>query len=100
MNQKKVDKLRREVEKLRRKGDIKERELRGLAEAVGRRRGTRGKEPTWVSEQFPARPLSIPAQRVVNRYTALGILDDLEQDLDEIEATLEEEQRGEPNGRR
>ena len=99
MNPKRLEKLRRDLEKLRRKGDIKERELRSLAERVGRKRGTRGKEPTYVSERFPDRPLSIPAQRVVNRYTALGILDELEQDLDEIEARLGE-QGGEPNGRR
>ncbi len=99
MSAKKLKKLRRDIEKLRRKGDIKERELRSLAEGVGRKRGTRGKEPTWVSEQFSDRPLSIPSQRVVNKWTALGILDDLEQDLDEIEATLEERGGG-SNGRR
>jgi hypothetical protein len=99
MNPKKLKRLRRDIEKLRRKGDIKERELRSLAERVGRKRGIRGKEPTYVSERFPDRPLSIPAQRVVNRYTALDILNELEQDLDEIEATLED-QGGEPNGSR
>ena len=71
-----------------------------MAEAVGRRRGKRGKEPTWVSELFPDRPLSIPAQREQNRHTARSILDELEQDLDEIEMWMDDEQGGEPDGRR
>jgi hypothetical protein len=100
VNQKKIDKLRREVEALRRKGGIKGRELRKLAKAVGRKLGDRGKEPTWVSEQFSTRPLSIPGHPGdLSKYTAGGILDEIEQDLDEIEAKMEDEQGGGSDGR-
>ncbi len=100
MNPKKLAKLRREIEGLRRKGGIKGRELRRIAQAVGRKLGQRGKEPTWVSEQFPDRPLSIPGHPGdLNRNTAGAILDQLEQDLDEIEAAMEDLQGGEPDGR-
>jgi hypothetical protein len=60
VNRKKVDKLRRDIEGLRQKGGIKGRELHRIAKATGRKLGQRGKEPTWVSDQFPKRPLSIP----------------------------------------
>ena len=100
MNQKRLAKLRRDIEGLRRKGGIKGRELRKIAGAVGRKLGQRGKEPTWVSERFPDRPLSIPGQsKDINRFTALDILDQLEQDLDEIEAEAKDERGGELNGR-
>lgn len=99
MDQKRLDKLRREIDKLRPKGDIKGRELRRLAEAVGRKLSPRGKEPTWISERFPNRPLSIPGHTKVNRFTAMDILDQLEQDLDEIEATISDEQGGGFDGR-
>lgn len=100
MNQKKIDKLRREIESLRRKGGVKGRELRSIAQAVGRKLGSRGKEPTWVSKQFPSRPLSIPGHPGdLSKYTAGDILDELEQDLDEIEIRMEDEQGDEPDGR-
>lgn len=99
MNPKKVDKLRREIEGLRRKGGVKGRELQKIAKAVGRKLGQRGKEPTWVSEQFPRRPLSIPGHPGdLNKNTARDILEQLGQDLDEIEQGVDDEQGGGPDG--
>jgi hypothetical protein len=92
VDKKRIDKLRREIERSRRKGGIKGRELRKIAGALGRSLGKRGKEPTWVSEQFPTRPLSIPGHPGdLNRNTAGAILDQLEQDLDEIEEKMDDE---------
>lgn len=95
MNHKKIDRLRREIEGLRRKGGIKGRELQKIAKAVGRRLGQRGKEPTWVSERFSKRPLSIPGHPGdLNKNTARDILEQLETDLDEIEEEMDDEQGG------
>ncbi len=100
MNQRKLANLRKEIESLRRKGGIKGREVRKIAQAVGRELGQRGKEPTWVSKRFPTRPLSIPGHPGdLNRNTARNILNQLEQDLDEIEAAMEDLQGAEPDGR-
>ena len=49
----------------------------------------RGKHPTWVSQVLSdAPPLSIPDHggRDLNRHTAEVILDQLETDLDRLEA--------------
>ena len=92
VDQKRIDKLRRETKALRRKGGIKGRELRKIAGAVGRSLGKRGKEPTWVSEQFSTRPLSIPGHPGdLNRNTAGDILNQLEQDLDELQEEMDDE---------
>jgi hypothetical protein len=100
VNHKKIDRLRRDIEGLRRKGGVKGRELQRIAKAVGRKLGQRGKEPTWVSAQFPKRPLSIPGHPGdLNRNTARSILDQLEQDLDEIEVEMDYEQGGGSDGR-
>lgn len=89
MKSNKVAKLRRELESLRRRGGIKPNELESLARSLGRAKHPRGSEPTWVSEEFPnLRPVSIPHHggRDLNRFTAGGILDQLEVDLDLHEA--------------
>ena len=100
MSRKRIDKLRREIEGLRRKGGIKGRELQKIARATGRKLGQRGKEPTWVSDRFPSRPLSIPGHPGdLNKNTAKDILEQLEQDLDEIEEEMDDEQGGGPDGR-
>jgi hypothetical protein len=87
---KKIQKYRSQIEGLRGRGGIKSTELESLAKRLGRRRANRGKEPTWVSDAFPAsRPVSIPSHPGgLNRFTAGGILDQLETDLDRYEELL------------
>ncbi len=88
MNPKKLTRRRQEIGSLRQRGGVKGRELESLAKALGRKLHPRGKEPTWVSEELPERPrLSIPGHPGdLNRHTAKAILDQLEEDLDELEA--------------
>jgi len=90
MHQNRIRHLRMEIDRLRRVGGVKSRDLERLAARLGRKRHRRGKEPTWISEMLPeARPLSIPSHaRDLNRITARTILDLLEADLDAIEQKL------------
>lgn len=87
MSPRNLSKVRRDIERLRRKGGVKGRELEAIAKALGKERDPRGKEPTWVNKEWSEqRPLSIPSHpRDLNKYTAKAILDRLEQDLDEME---------------
>jgi hypothetical protein len=84
---KRIQKLRAQLEILRRQGGLKASQLESFARRLGRRRAKRGKEPTWVSDDFPdIRPVSIPSHRGdLNRFTAGSILDQLEADLDRYE---------------
>ena len=60
MNRKKLDKLRRTLEGLRRQSP-KALEIQKVAKQLGRKRVKRGKEPVWESLEFQhLRPLSIP----------------------------------------
>jgi hypothetical protein len=88
----KIARLRRSLEELRRRGGVRAEELERLASALGRRRHPRGKEPTWVSTVLPhSRPLSIPRHSGdLNRFTVRTILDQLEADIDALDA-LEDE---------
>lgn len=90
MDLKKIRKLRTRIENLRRQGGIRAAELQSLAKRLGRRKANRGKEPTWVSEDFlDSRPVSIPDHPgSLNRFTAGGILDQLEGDLERHEELL------------
>jgi hypothetical protein len=88
MNKSKLRKLRRQLEALRtRPGNIRSVELARLANALGRKRVDRGKEPTFVSELLPqSRPLSIPHHsKALKQGTARNILDQLEKDIDDLE---------------
>jgi len=91
MNRQKLDKIRKQVEELRKKGGIKSSELESLARALGRVRSMRGKHPIWVNKTFPdLRPLSIPrhGSKDLNRITANIILDQLEQDIERFEECI------------
>jgi hypothetical protein len=90
----KIRKLRSEIEALRNRGWVKTAELEALARRLGRRRAKRGKEPTWISDEFPdRRPVSIPSHPGdVNRFTARSILDQLEGDLDRYEELLQSQE--------
>ena len=90
MDLRKIRKLRSEIADLRGRGGIKCAELQSLARRLGRRLASRGKEPNWVHKDFPdSWPVSIPDHRGdLNRFTARGILDQLEGDLDRYEELL------------
>jgi len=96
MNEKKrIARLRKRVERLRGKGGIKPTELESLAMACGRVRQKRGSEPTWINLNLKQlRPLSIPHHKELNRFTAQGILDQLEIDLDVWEGFISQSSKG------
>lgn len=90
---KKLQKLKRSLEGLRsRSGNLRHKDLKGLAEQLGRQlAGQRGKEPTFINPLLPqSRPISIPNHPgSLNRFTAEGILDQLEEDIFAIEEELD-----------
>lgn len=79
-----LQKIQVEINALRsRAGNIKRGDLVSLAERLGREFSRRGKEPTFVQRQLPNRyPLSIPNHIKIAKFTALGILDTLEDDVE------------------
>jgi hypothetical protein len=93
MNREKLEKIRKRVEELRKKGGIGYSELESLARALGRVPSKRGKHQTWVNQIFDdLRPLSIPhhGSKDLNRITAKSILDQLELDIEKFEEIIEE----------
>lgn len=95
MDCKGVEKLRREVAALRR-SQPKAKELEALAKKLGRRSVNRGKEPTFVSDEFPhLRPLAIPSHkgRDLATGTKNAILNQLEDDLIAWDKRISEEER-------
>jgi hypothetical protein len=101
MNQKKLAKIERELDALRRRGGVKSIELESLAQKLGRVPFKRGSEPTWVSSNFPDKlyPLSIPHHSGdLNKFTARSIIEQLELDIEQWELVIEEEKdNGEGN---
>jgi hypothetical protein len=98
MTKKKIQKLLLELASLRRKkGNITSREIIRFANKCGRKKrtGSIGKEPTYLNEHLPySKPLSIPYHSGnMPPGTAGNILAILEQDLFEIEETLESKKR-------
>ncbi len=87
MNQRKLAKLRRELESLRRRGGVKSRELESLARRMGReRRPQQTGEPQWVNEELGWRPLSIPHHPGdMPKGTSGSVLNALEDDLFALE---------------
>lgn len=68
--------------------------LENYASAVGRRKESRGKEPTWVREFSPdlSPPLSIPNHaKDMKAGTARSVIDQLLGDLDEWEQYLDQQ---------
>ena len=77
-------------------GNIRERDLVGLAKKLGRRRSKGGKHPTYVSDHFPnARPITIPSHRTLKVATARSILDDLDGDIFRWQQYLDAQEAGE-----
>jgi len=86
ITKKKLEALRRRVEELRRKKGVSSTEVVSIAEALGRSRFARGKEPTWIREG--RRPLSIPHRKDLKPGTKKNILDMLEADINDYEERL------------
>jgi hypothetical protein len=86
----KLERLRKEVDDLRRAKDVKSREMVRLAGRIGRKPyNKKGKEPTYINPDLPnRRPLSIPNHPTLAPGTKNNILDDLEGDLDAYEEIL------------
>jgi hypothetical protein len=96
MDTKKFRKLVRELEDLRRTSP-KALAIERLAKKLGRVKVNRGKEPTWVSEAFPAlRPLSIPRHggKDLSPGVKNTVLAQLEGDLFAWEAQIEANEKG------
>lgn len=91
MDLRKLSKIRQKLTSFRARGGLKSIELESLAKRLGRVRSDRGKEPNWVSLQFPSlRPVSIPhhGSGDLNKNTAGAILDQLEEDIEQWEELL------------
>jgi hypothetical protein len=93
MRRRKLERLRRDLEGLRRQARaVRPQALIRFANAVGRKLGKRGKEPTYVREGWL--PLSIPNHPgTLAVGTAISIIDTLSNDLDELELTVEDEEQ-------
>jgi hypothetical protein len=90
MDQKRLRKLRREMEGLRR-SQPKAMTLVSFARKLGRKKVSRGKEPTYESEEFlDSWPLTIPIHkgRDLAPGTRDSILDQLDDDLQRWEERL------------
>ena len=97
MNQRKLNKLKAEKDRLWR-GSHKAAEFESLASKLGRKTENRGKEPTWVSAHFALRPLAIPHHggKDLPIGTARSILGQLDDDIIAWEERLDSE--GEDDG--
>lgn len=92
MDRKKLEKLRIELEDLRR-GRHKARAFQQLAGALGRKKVKRGKEPMWESQPFPDLfPLAIPDHggADIPIGTQKSILGNLEGDIERWDELLGE----------
>jgi hypothetical protein len=79
----KLDRIQRQIDQLRKRAaNVRHRELKSIAESLGRRRDTsRGKEPTFVNVEKKWKPLSIPDHPRMAKPTVHSVLDQLEDDL-------------------
>jgi hypothetical protein len=93
MNRKRLNKIKREIAQARR-APQKARQLEELAQRLGRKMVTRGKEPVWESQAFnDLFPLAIPRHggRDLAPGTQRSILDQLEDDVAAWDQVLEDE---------
>jgi hypothetical protein len=92
MATRRLAKVRAEIDALRHGlGSITAREFIGLAIRLGRMRVVRGKEPTFERQGW--KPLTIPNHSgTLKKGTACSILDQLEADLEHLEAEAGGEQ--------
>lgn len=97
MDLRKLNRLKGQLNGLRRKGSIKSSKVEALAKALGRVHDRKSsKEPTWINRDFrELRPLRIPHHSTdLNKYTAGSILDQLEGDIEKIEEVLKKANKG------
>lgn len=90
MDERKLEKLRAELERMRR-ATVKASDVEALARKLGRRQVNRGKEPVWESDLDDVYPLSIPHHgggRDLPNGTKNSILNSLEVDLEAWEQHL------------
>jgi hypothetical protein len=82
MNLRRLERITRLLEQARR-SQQRARDLERLARMLGRRQDRRGKEPTWVHDELPVYPLSIPHHggRDLATGTRNSILNVLEADV-------------------
>jgi hypothetical protein len=88
MTPEQIERLRAEVEELRRRKQVTSREMESLAERIGRIRSKRGKEPTYINPNLEGRrPISIPhhGRGTLTPGVKNNILRNLEGDLDAYE---------------
>jgi predicted RNA binding protein YcfA (HicA-like mRNA interferase family) len=92
MNRKKLNKVKRLLDQAR-LGQRKAKDLEQLAKMVGRKKDNRGKHPTWVHDDLPVYPLSIPhhSGRDLPLGTKNSILDILDEDVVAWDQKLERE---------
>lgn len=93
MDSKRLKKIKKTLNDLRSKpNNIRSKELIKLAKSLGRRLFKRGHEPNYLSDLLPrSRPISIPNHPgAMARFTAENILDQLEQDIFDLEESIEE----------
>ena len=93
MDRKKLDKLRLKLEAMRGVPQ-KSRDVASLVEHLGRKREDRGKEPTWVCEDFDLPNLTIPMHPGdLKRGTQNNILNQIEDDFIAWELKLDSDER-------
>jgi hypothetical protein len=96
MDAKKLGKIKRKIESLRRKPvGIRPRDLIALATKLGRKEVNRGKEPTYESTEFDTNVLTITKHGgdTLAPGTARSILDQLEEDVILFEQRLEDQKK-------
>jgi hypothetical protein len=95
MDRKKLGKISRDLMAMR-DAPQKARVLEGIAKKLGRTLSKRGKEPNWVSEQFPnLRPISIPHHggRDLSQGVRNSILNLLDDDVLEWDQWISQQER-------
>jgi hypothetical protein len=100
MNRKKLDKLREELNRMRR-ASVKATDIQSLATKLGRRSVDRGREPMWESTKFPHLfVLAIPAHGGKDLSTGVkhSVLNQLEEDILAWDEWLSGSDRGDGNG--
>jgi hypothetical protein len=100
MDRKKLDKIRDEMEGMRRRM-VKPAEMQAVARQLGRRLGKHGKHPNWESQMFTQlRPVSIPDHggRDLSKTVRAGALDVLDEDVSAWEAWLDKNESGNGHG--
>ncbi len=96
MDEKKLVKIKREIDSARqRAGNLKHRDLAKIAKMLGRVRSKeRTNEPTFISTLLNTNVITIPDHaKGLNKYTALNILNQLEDDVYKLEEQIEERKK-------